>query len=184
MQKESDLAATSLLVGMFALVLFLARSATGGFDITAKADRFLSTKSLEKAIKEAGPQKNKVTVSSAVTQIDGLMEKDMYTKLNGVDAAFTKSTNLPLRERDSRYVSDRKAWQAVSSDPDVVIISERDIGGSEEKIKLGSRVKVAPGVKKKVIGIAKYRTENYEYYTASGIWIQKKDKQGLSEKRS
>lgn len=187
---------TGLLIFMFAMVLFLtsfsgvvsasifeiyggfdSRSATGGYDLTAQTSGILTTKELRSMLADSKdiPTKS-VEVATAVLQQSGDIEQ--WYHLNGVDQEFARSTSLKLKHRSNRYFSDRKAWEAVAGDPDMMIVDQVTWDSDQfRKYQIGDRIPISMGGKnaKKVIGVVRSQADHYPYSTTQGVWIQQRE---------
>lgn len=203
---ESNRTRSGLLVLMFAMVFFLtsfagvfsaswsqyfggfdAQTATGGYDLLATAtQRTIETAELQAMLETSSyVQRDSVSKMTAVWQTTvywreghGLHQYDF----NGIDTAFAKGTQLSLSERLPGYDSDRAVWLAAATDPNVVIISERENGMLGHHFKLGDmlNIQLAEGtVSKKIIGFAAYTNEMYGYSASYGMFVSQEALRGL-----
>ncbi|WP_165875982.1 ABC transporter permease [Hazenella coriacea] len=195
---------TLLLLSMFTMVLFMTgfsgiinatfapyfaqfdpRKATGGFDVLAETDRALTQEQVDQMIKQSSYIKqNDLSVVTVVhhfpLESDRLLSREL---INGVDERFVQHQQIKLLSRDDGYTSDQQVWNELKKNPEVVIISESINMGSEKKYQVGDLFEVAPGVSKKMIGIAETSKESYGFATSQGVWIHQSELDRIAQNK-
>ncbi|WP_175482210.1 ABC transporter permease [Thermoflavimicrobium dichotomicum] len=199
---------TILILFMFMIVLFLtafasmigsafaswtdrmeARQALGGYDLAAQSERQLSTKALQDIVnKSKYIEKNQISGVTSVIQANVSLTYPDF-KVNGIDQSFAEHNQVVLEQKETRFKSDQAVWQEVAQDPEVVVISSRDLGLIErdqrKKYQIGEQVPIqveGKVVSKKLIAIAKYYSESYGYFISYGIWMNQNEVERLAEK--
>ncbi|MBA4495447.1 ABC transporter permease [Paenactinomyces guangxiensis] len=187
---------TGLLLFMFTMVLFLTgfsgiinatfgavfggwdgRTATGGYDLTARTNRVLSTAELEQMIyRSAYIDHNQIQSLATVVQLPFKDYNDRY--VNGIDASFAQNNSLQLQKRDPAFSDDRAVWKEVARNPDVMVLGEEEVDG--KRYQIGEFFPLQPGVEKKIIGISRHQKESYGFYNFSSIWIKQSEMKTLA----
>ncbi|ASS74307.1 hypothetical protein CIG75_04435 [Tumebacillus algifaecis] len=193
---------TMLVVLMFALVFFLTalsgvfnetlsaqfaaydvRPILGGYDLMASVEgKRLSSVELRTALdRSCELDDNSVEAVASVWQValsgasDPVPIDQNDPKINGIDLSFAEQTTLSLSERDPQYRSDREAWLAVASNPNVMIVSQRDVRGHQVGDLAYQRSSTDGWIHKRIIGIAAYDVKSYTFSSLSGVFVKQSE---------
>lgn len=187
---------TSMLIFMFSLVLFLTsfsgvfsktmegyfsafnrETATAGYDLLARNINGSITKgTIEKMVANSiYVDADKIEEISLVSQLKII---DYYDAINGIDEAFAKGNTISLLNKSNEYETDRKVWEAIMEDPHLVVVSEfRNRNWKvNDIINLQTEAGLIP---KKLIAIANYEGDSYEYPTSYGMWMSEEAMQEM-----
>jgi putative ABC transport system permease protein len=162
---------------------------TGGHELVARDQRTLYTERIMRRIRELPAQEAPDRDAFALSAVHQLTWKESVGewgsfsfKVNGIDSSFAASNDIPLTRRDSRFASDREAWEALAMSRDAVILSEdalMQFYGHAYKIGDSFTVQVGErSVEKRIIAIAGlvgYHPESY------GIWISQETIHALAK---
>ncbi|RXJ02363.1 ABC transporter permease [Anaerobacillus alkaliphilus] len=96
--------------------------------------------------------------------------EEFYDIVNGIDEAFANANTITLLQRDGHFNSDREVWQAVAEDQSLVIVSEFRL---DRDIRPGDTVTLGNS-QKRVVAVAKYEGDSYEFPTSYGMWVSDK----------
>ncbi len=152
---------------------------TGGHELVARDQRTLYTERIMEQIRELPREETPDLEAFRLSAVHQLTWKEsqgewgtFFFKVNGIDGSFAASNEIPLTRRDSRFASDRAAWEELARNQDAVILSEdalMQLYGRPYKIGDAFTVQVGgQSVEKRIIAIAGlvgYHPESY------GIWI-------------
>ncbi len=152
---------------------------TGGHELVARDQRTLHTERIMASMRQLPKEEAPPLEAFELSAVHQLTWKEsqgewgtFFFKVNGIDSSFSASNEIPLTRRDSRFASDREAWEELALSEDAVILSEDALMQFYGRAyKIGDSFTVQVGgqrVEKRIIAIAGlvgYHPESY------GIWV-------------
>ncbi len=155
------------------------RTETGGYDYYAEDIRLIGPDQLHAYLSEAGYPPEEFPKASSVVLLPWKESDWRGYAINGIDAAYAETNELPLVHGD-----ERGAWRALLEDPDAMVVSSGALiflGGSQRLVD-GQAVSFminGHAVSKKIVGVVD--DERLSYPVQSGIWMNARETLRLGE---